>query len=167
MVHDSPLMKSALALALAIAAGALPSPASAKPGDNARITGLADLAFGTLNMTTDQTLSENVCLFSNSTTSGYAVQASGDGAGSAFTLASGSFALPYEVSWSGSSGQTNGTALTAGVSMSGFISSASQQTCNSGAPSSATLLVTIRGTAAGSARVGSYSGVLTLTITPE
>lgn len=167
MVHDSPVMKSALALALATAIAALPSAASAKPGDNARITGLTDLAFGTLNMVSDQTLSEDVCLFSDSATSGYAVQASGDGAGSAFTLASGSFTLPYEVRWSGSSGQSNGTALTAGVSTSGFVSAASQQSCKSGAPSSATLLVTIRGTAAGSARVGTYSGVLTLTITPQ
>jgi hypothetical protein len=160
-------MTRALALALAILAGALPCPASAAPGDKADISRLSDLAFGQLNMTTDQTLSESVCAYSSSATSGYAVQATGDGAGTAFTLSNGSTTLPYEVRWSDSSGQTNGTALTAGATVSGFISSASQKTCNNGPASSATLLVTIRAAASGSAQVGDYSGVLTLTLVPQ
>lgn len=166
MVHGS-FMTRALALPLAIAAGALSCPASAAPGDKADITGLSDLAFGQLNMTTDQTLSENVCAYSSSATAGYAVQATGDGNGGAFTLTNGSATLPYLVSWADSPGQTVGSAkaLTAGVSLTGFTSSAGNKNCTGGL--SATLLVTIQGTAAGSAQVGNYSGVLTLTLTPQ
>jgi len=166
MVHDSSVMKGALALALAIAAG-LPSTASAAPTDGADITGLVDLAFGQLTMASDQTLSENVCAFSNSATTAYAVQATGDGTGSAFTLSNGSATLPYEVRWAGSPGQTNGTALTAGATVSGFSSGGAQKTCQGRPTSSATLLVTIRAQAASSAQVGSYSGVLTLMLTPQ
>jgi hypothetical protein len=167
MVHDSPVMKSALACALAIAVGALPSAASAAPGDKVDIGDLADLGFGQLNMTTDQTLSENVCAYSNSGTAGYAVQAIGDGSAGAFTLSNGSATLPYLVRWADSPGGSVGSAsaLTAGVSLAGFTSPANNKNCTGGP--AATLLVTIQGTAAGSAQVGDYSGVLTLTLTPQ
>jgi hypothetical protein len=160
-------MKSALACALAVALGALLSPASAAAADKVSVSDLADLAFGQLNMTTNQTLSENVCAYSGSATSGYAVQAIGDGSAGAFTLFNGSATLPYLVSWADSPGRTVGSAraLTAGVSLAGFTSSANNRNCNGGP--TATLLVTIQGSAAGSAQVGDYSGVLTLILTPQ
>lgn len=153
------------ALAVASCLAVLASPAWAAPGDKARISGLADVGFGTLNTTSDQSVSENVCAYSNSSTSGYSVTATGNGTGGAFTLAAGTFTLPYEVRWAGSANQTNGTALSAGTLAPGFVSGASQQTCNGGP--SASLIVIIRATALGSARAGSYTGTLQIVIAPE
>jgi hypothetical protein len=165
------LRKSAIrhgaALLLAIGASMPASPGWAAPADKVRLTGLADVAFGTVNPALDQTSSENLCAFSNSNTNGYSVTAIGNGAGGAFTLDSGSDTLPYEVRWAGASGQANGTALTAGTPTPGFISAASQQSCNSGPPASATLTVIVRANALGSVQAGSYTGNLQITIAPE
>lgn len=158
-------MKCGAALAFALAA--LSSPASAAPGDKVRISGLVDAAFGTLNTASDQSVRQNVCAFSNSATSGYSVTASGDGTAGAFTLAAGSFRLPYEVQWSGTTNQTTGTSLTAGATASGFTSSANNNGCNPSPSASATLIVIVRASALGSARAGSYSGTLSITLAPE
>jgi hypothetical protein len=160
-------MKCGAGLLLAVGLGSLSSPALAAPGDKARITGLADVAFGTVDPSFDQTSSQNVCAFSSSSTSGYSVTASGNGSGGAFTLASGANALDYEVRWAGAINQANGTALTANSIASGFISAATQQTCNSGPAASATLTVIVRAAALGAAGAGSYSGTLSITIAPE
>jgi hypothetical protein len=149
---------------LAIAASALSSPASA--ADKAKVSVLTDLAFGALSTSTDTTVSENLCAYSS--TNGYTVTAAGNGTASAFTLTGPSFALPYEVRWAGTPSATSGTSLTAGTASSGFTHPSSlQQSCGGGGPaSSATLLVTIRATSLGSARAGSYSGLLTISIAP-
>jgi hypothetical protein len=153
--------------ALALAGGASVWSASASAAsDKVRVTGLADVAFGIVNTASDQSISQDVCAYSSSATSGYSVTAIGDGAGGAFTLA-GPAPLPYQVRWSDAANQTNGTALTAGTLTSGFISSASQQTCNSGPAASASLTVIIRAAALGSALAGSYTGTLQVTIAPE
>jgi hypothetical protein len=148
-----------------MAAGALSSPASA--ADKAKISALTDLAFGTLSTSTDTTVSENVCAYS--TTNGYTVTATGDGTASAFTLAGPSFALPYEVRWAATPSANSGTALTAGTASSSFTHPSNlQQSCGGGGPaSSATLLVIVRATALGSARAGSYTGKLTISIAPQ
>ncbi|MBO0749786.1 MAG: hypothetical protein J2O44_05075 [Porphyrobacter sp.] len=165
MIRDSSVMKRAAALLGAACLGALSSPALAAPGDKARVTGFVDIAFGTLTGA-DQSSSQSVCAFSNSATSGYSVTATGNGTGGAFTLA-GASPLPYEVRWAGTANQANGTALTAGVLSSGFTSAATQQACSSGPGPTATLTVTIRAAALGSARAGSYTGSLQITIAPE
>jgi hypothetical protein len=162
MLRNSSEMKCAVALAMA--ASALPSPASA--ADKVKISALTDLAFGSLSTSTDTTVSENLC--ANSSTNGYTVTATGNGTASAFTLAGPSFNLPYEVRWAGTPSATSGTALTAGTASPGFTHPSNlQQSCGGGGPaSSATLLVTIRAAALGSARAGSYSGLLTISIAP-
>jgi len=167
MILSPSLTKCRAALALAFVLTALPRHAWAAPGDKARITGLADVAFGTLNTASDQSISENVCAFSNSATGGYSVTATGSGGSGAFTLASGGSQLPYEVSWAGSANQSNGTALTSGTLISGFTSAATQQSCNSGPAASASLTVIIRAASLGSAMAGPYSGTLQITIAPE
>jgi hypothetical protein len=153
------------ALAVVAGGGAWSVGASAA-SDKGRVTGLNDVTFGMLGTAGDQTNSQNVCAFSSSATNGYSVTATGDGPAGAFTLA-GPASLPYEVRWSDSANQTNGTALTAGAVSSGFTSSATQQTCNSGPPASASLTVIIRAASLGSALAGSYSGTLQVTISPE
>ena len=136
--------------------------------DKARITGLSDVAFGMLaNLSADSVQSQNVCIFSSSSTNGYNVQAIGSGSGGAFTLASGSNVLGYDVEWNSASGQSSGTLLSPNVALTGQVSSATQQTCNSGPASSASLIIVLRAAKLSSATAGSYSGTLTLVVAPE
>ena len=156
-------------LRLALAFGALLS-SSASPvlaASNVRITGLSDVAFSSVSFSSDTTLAENVCAYSNSSTNGYRVTATGTGSGGAFSLASGSNVLAYEVQWSAQSGKTSGVQLTAGVPLTGLTSTATQQACNAGPATSASLIVILRSSAVSAATAGTYNGSLTLLIAPE
>ena len=155
-----------LAALCACGAALYGSPAGAQ-SNNVRITGLSDVALGTLDAVSDTKLAQNVCAFSSTATKGYRVTANGSGSAGAFTLANGGSTLPYEVQWSGSSGQSTGSSLSANVALGGFTSAATQQQCNSGPTSSASLIVIVRGTSAASAAGGSYAGTLTLLLGPE
>jgi hypothetical protein len=132
-----------------------------------RISGMSDIAFGLLSSGSDATSAQNVCAFSTTATKGYHVTASGSGASGAFTLANSGSTLAYEVQWNKLSGQSSGTNLTPNVALTGQTSAATQQQCNSGPASSATLIVVVRGTAVGTAAGGNYSGTLTLLLGPE
>lgn len=152
------------AIALLLLCG---SPAFAA-SNNVRITGLTDVAFGTVaSLSSDAIQSQSVCLYANTASSGYNVRASGTGAGGAFTLSSGSNSLPFEVQWNSAAGQSSGAQLSENVALSGQISSATQQTCNSGPAASASLIVILRSAALSSASAGAYNGSLTLVIGPE
>lgn len=165
MIRNLWLTKFGAALGLAVACGALSSSAHAA-NDKARISALADVAFGTVSTSTDTPMSQDVCAYSSSATNGYSVTATGSGGGGAFTLSSGAAQLPYDVLWADSVGQPNGTALTTGATASGFISTAGQQGC-SNPTASATLTVVIRAASLGSALAGSYTGSLQITIAPQ
>jgi hypothetical protein len=133
-----------------------------------RITKLSDVSFGTLNnLEADAVLSQNVCVYANSANNGYHVSASGSGAGGAFTLAAASGRLDYEVQWSQISGQSTGVQLFPNAALTGQTTSAKQQTCNSGAPTTASLIIALRAAALSNASAGSYTGTLTLVIGPE
>jgi hypothetical protein len=147
---------------------ALPAWSGLVAGNNARITGLSDVAFGTVaNLQSDSARSQNICVYSNSPTNGYYVQATGSGSGGAFTLASGANALSYEVQWASVSGQSAGTMLSPNVALTGQVSSATQPSCNSGPSSSASLIIILRSASLSSASAGTYSGTLTLLVAPE
>jgi hypothetical protein len=136
--------------------------------NNVRITSLTDIAFGTVsNLSADAIQSESLCVYANTATNGYNVRAFGSGGAGAFTLASGADTLPFEVQWSPSAGQSSGVQLSPNVALSGQVTSATQQTCNSGPATSASLVVILRTAALSSAAAGSYSGSLTLVIGPE
>jgi len=165
MIRNFPLITNGVALGLALACGMLPSSAYAA-NDKARISGLADVAFGPVSTATDTPISQDVCAYSSSATNGYSVTATGSGGGGAFTLSSGAAQLPYDVLWADSAGQPNGTALSAGTTTSGFISTAGQQGC-SNPTASATLTVVIRAASLGTALAGSYTGSLQITIAPQ
>lgn len=129
---------------------------------------MSDVTFGTIaNLSVDAINSQSVCVYSTSAASGYNVTASGNGPSGAFQLLSGAQALPFEVQWSGTSGQTSGIQLSPNVPLTGQVSIASQQTCNSGPASSASLVVILRSSALTSATAGTYSGTLTLLVGPE
>jgi hypothetical protein len=132
------------------------------------ISGLTDFAFGTLDPATAASSSENVCVWSNTTTKGYTITATGSGASSAFTLSNGTSTLAYGVQWAASSGALTGTNLPTTVAAP-FVSGATSPTCGSGASPSATLFASFT-TAQLQAAVGSataYTGTLTLLVAPQ
>ena len=146
---------------------AIAAPALAA-SNNVRITNLSDVAFGTLtNLGADAVSSQGVCVFANTSSNGYRITASGSSSGGSFALGSGPNLLDYEVQWSPSPGQSSGSALSPNVSLTGLSTTATQQTCNSGPASSASLIVVLRSSALSSAAAGSYSGTLTLVLGPE
>lgn len=158
----------AAAQALALLAVLFAEDPAAGASNKVRIGNLTDVAFGTVaNLGTDAIQAQNVCVYSDTATSGYNVTATGTGPSGSFQLSSGTASMPYDVLWSSSAGQNSGTRLTANVPLTGQVSSARQQTCNTGAANSASLVVVLRSVALSSATAGTYNGTLTLVIGPE
>lgn len=148
----------------------LPLPAHA--ADRVRISGLTDVAFGSITtLTVDSLQSESICVFSKSPpANNYSVTASGSGPGGAFLLSSASGTLPFEVQWSDSPGQTSGSQLVANEALAAQHSSASGASaddCSSGPASTASLIVILRSAALGAALSGTYTGTLSLLVAPE
>jgi hypothetical protein len=136
--------------------------------NRARITGLTDVSFLNQDPTIAASSAQDVCVWSNTATKGYTITATGNGTGSAFTLSNGTTTVPYSVEWAASSGQTSGTALTAGTASAGLTSTAVNQTCSSAPAASATLLVKMTTANLGTMTAGSnYTGTLTLVVTPQ
>lgn len=151
-----------------VAAVAALSSAPASAADKVRLTNLTDLSFGTVaNLSADAVQAQDVCIYSTSRTGGYHVTATGTGPGGAFELSSGTDRLAFDVAWNSSAGQRSGTLLSPGVPLTGQASTATQQTCNSGPATSASLIVTLRAAALSSALAGTYTGTLTLVVAPE
>jgi hypothetical protein len=157
----------AVARGALLAAALAASPLHAQ-SNNVRITKLSDVAFGAIaNVGADATSSQSLCVYANTAIQGYRITASGSAPGGAFSLTSGSFLLNYEVQWNQSPNQSSGTQLSPNVTLTGLISSATQQTCNSGPATSASLILVLRSSELSGARAGSYSGTLTLLVGPE
>ncbi|HEU4683163.1 MAG TPA: hypothetical protein VFS39_01495, partial [Nitrospira sp.] len=136
-----------------------------------RVSGLSDLAFGSItSFGTDSILSESVCLSAKSPpANNYRITASGSGSGGAFVLSSGSAVLPFEVQWSDTPGQSSGQQLLANQPMTGLHSSSSNAVndCSKGPATTASLIVILRSAALASATSGTYTGTLTLLVAPE
>ena len=133
-----------------------------------QLTGLADVSFTNQDPATPALNAQNVCVWSNTSTKGYNVTASGSGAANAFTLASGAATVPYSVEWAASSGQSSGTGLTTGSALTGLTSTATNATCASGPSKSASLIVKIATTDLQSMQAATtYTGTLTLVVAPE
>ena len=151
------------AVAVLFAAG----PAAAA-NNRVRITNLSDVAFGTIaNLGVDAIQKQNVCVYADTNTNGYNVTGIGTGPGGAFQLSSGANSMSFDVLWSSSAGQSTGAQLTPNVPLTGQVSGAAQQTCNSGPANTASLVLVLRSIALSSAVAGSYNGTLTLVIGPE
>jgi hypothetical protein len=136
--------------------------------NRARITGLTDVAFTNQDPATAASSAQNVCVWSNTATKAYTITATGSGSASAFTLSNGTATVPYSVQWASSSGQTSGTALTAGTASASLTSTATHQTCASAPAASASLIVGITTADLGTMTSGSsYTGTLTLLVTPQ
>lgn len=158
-----------LVLSIISVSSVLASPAFAAPNNEVRITGLTDVAFGSItNLSVDSVRSQSICVYAKARpTDQYSVTASGSGPAGAFTLSSGSANLGYEVQWTASPNQSSGTQLSPNQPLAGQQSSASNDDCSSGAPTTASLIVILRSAALMAASSGTYSGTLTLLVAPN
>ena len=141
---------------------------SASVPARARLTGLNDVSFLSQDPAIAASNAQSVCVWSNTATKAYTITATGSGAANAFTLANGALTTPYSVQWNATSGQTSGTALTAGTASGSLTSVATQQLCASGPTTSASLIVGIATTDLQTMQATTtYTGTLTLLITPQ
>ena len=132
------------------------------------LSGLNDVSFLNQDPATAALNAQNVCVWSNTSTKGYNVTASGSGTASAFTLSNGALTVPYSVEWSQTSGQSAGTALATGTALTGLKSIATSATCATGASSSASLIVKMSTANLQTMQAATtYTGTLTLVVAPE
>ena len=132
-----------------------------------QISGLSDVAFGTVDPATPASSAQDVCVWSNTSGRTYDITATGSGAASAFTLTDGSNLLPYSVEWGANAGLSSGSAFTAGTSLTGLASAATDPTCSSGPAASASLIVKMTAADMQAAVASSYTGTLTLVVAPR
>lgn len=142
---------------------------SASVPNRVQISGLSDVAFTSVDPSTAASNAQNPCVWSNTSTKGYRVTATGSGTANAFTLASAALpVVPYAVEWSATTGQTSGTALATGTALTGLLSTATTATCSSGPASTSSLVVRIAAAnLQGMQATASYTGTLTLVVAPE
>ncbi|HEV2594703.1 MAG TPA: hypothetical protein VGU01_05830 [Sphingomicrobium sp.] len=132
------------------------------------LSGLSDVSFLNQDPATAALDAQNVCVWSNTSTKGYNVTASGSGTASAFTLSNGALTVPYSVEWSQTSGQSAGTALATGTALTGLKSIATSANCATGASSSASLIVKLSTANLQTMQAATtYTGTLTLVVAPE
>ena len=134
-----------------------------------RISGLEDVNFLNADPNVDAQNAQNVCVWSNTSTRGYRVTASGSGTSSALTITNGTNAIPYSVQWDDVASVTTGTGLATGVALTGQTSAATKSNC-SGSGETASLIVRIASADLQDMTAGpanSYTGLLTLTVAPE
>jgi len=133
-----------------------------------QITGLSDITFTNQDPTVAAAANESVCVWSNTSTKGYNVKATGSGSSNAFTLANGGNTVPYTVQWAASANQTTGTSLTSGTPLTGLTTTAVNATCSSAPTTTASLIIGITTTNL-QTMIGAatYTGTLTLLVAPE
>lgn len=141
----------------------------------ARITNLSDLTIESwVPGDGDQILTDDICVYSTRPAGGYTIKATGSGSNSAFTLSGGADLSPlaYQVTWnSGGVGKlTNtGTALSPNVTSGALFNAATDSsTCTGTNPGdTARLIVEITSANLDAAKDGTYTGTLTLLVTPN
>ena len=145
------------------------APASARAQEKfAKVGNLSDYDFGAIsNLSADQSLARDICVYSAKTTPGYSIKASGSGTGGAFTLAGAGGTLRYEVQWAASAGRSTGTILQPNATVYGLRTSATQVNCQNGPLASASLIIMLRATSLQAALSGTYAGTLTVTVAAE
>lgn len=140
---------------------------SANVPGRVQISGLSDIAFGTVDPTAAASNAQDVCVWSNSSGRAYSIIATGSGADDAFSLTDGTNELAYAVEWAGSPGQSSGSALTPATALTGLSSTAVSPTCSGGPTDSASLIVKMTSAELQAAIAGSYTGILTLVVAPQ
>jgi len=153
----------------ALALTGLLLPVSQVQAQQFQINALSDVSFGTLSsLTASQTRSQTVCVYAS--LSRYTIRATGSGASNAFTLANtanSAALLAYTVQWSFSGGQTSGMAMTSGQPLTS--PNGINILCSLGGllASSASLIVSLPAASLSAAQAGTYTGTLTLMVSPN
>lgn len=135
--------------------------------DMVRVTGMADFSFGNYGGSGTATLDDNICIYTNNPTGQYVVTATGDGAGSAFTVDdNNSHVIAYTVRFNDQTGTSGNVALTTNVaSATQSGANTTSQTCAGG--NTANIEISITQSALMSVPAATYSGVLTLVVEPN
>ena len=121
-----------------------------------RISGMSDLSLGTWMGSGDLTNQATLCIYTLGNAN-YSIRATGNGAGSAFTLSSGGSTVAYEVYFKDSGSFVQ---LTSGTR--GNFTDANTTTDGCGGVNNATIKVVATAAALSAATAGSYSGTVTL-----
>ncbi len=108
-------------------------------------------------------LSDDLCVYSNSQSGSYTIQASGSGEGGAFLVSNGDKTVPFTVQWNDGS---HATTLQAGV-MSGTMTSAYVDSASCSKSNSARLAVKIGNADQELQDYAQYSGILNLVVSPN
>jgi spore coat protein U-like protein len=130
------------------------------------ISGLQDIAFGQYPGTGDVRQDDDVCIYSNTSGGNYDVTITGDGAGSAFTIASGGNTIPYRVFWNDVTGTAGQAEAATGVTLSARTAAHRTSTPCSGG-NTANIDILMEEGNVQSKPNGSYSGVVTIVIEPN
>lgn len=130
-----------------------------------RISDVNDLALGTFNGVNDLVGSDSLCIYKNGGAL-YGITATGNGSGNVFTLSNGTATVPYSVTWQDSLGTLP---LSSGVPVAGRGNAfTANPTCNGGASNNAVVTVRVLATdMLNATQAGTFSGVLTLMVTPQ
>jgi hypothetical protein len=143
---------------------------SVKKDARVKISGLTDLSQASWeDGNPDVVLSDDLCVYSTRASGGYKITANGSGPANAFEIASGANVLPYALKWN-DGGQ--GALATPTVSLSPNTLSAAFANASTTSPNCATgetarLQVSITAAAMAAAVDGTYTGVLTLIVSPS
>lgn len=130
--------------------------------DLVRISSLNDIALGFFPGSGDLSGTDALCVYRNDPAGAYLVEASGQGAGRAFVVASNGVELPFAVDYSDGNGWRNLTA--GGLPVAAGNAHAAATDC--GGANNARVRVRIDEHVLASAEPGSYAGSLTLTVAP-
>ncbi len=128
--------------------------------DAVRISGLTDIT-ASFDGTNDIVETSDACIYRNAAGGNYAITATGDGAGGAFTIGDGTTDIPYEVRWDGSA-----TAMTSGTQLTG-LSGADETSTSCGGTPNASVEVTILAADLLTVPQTTLDGTLTLVVAPE
>jgi len=133
----------------------------------ARISGLKDISISEADPASNLRTTQNICVWSNSPAGAYTLTAGGSGSGGAFELTGGQQTLAYSVEWAQGAGQDSGQTLAGGQTAANLQTAATQSDC-SGGTGSASLVVAMDSAQLAAAEPGtSYTGALTLTVSPQ
>lgn len=156
---------SAFASGVALLCLGLPCSAWAQ---NMQINNIDDLALGTWSGVGNLSVADNVCIFSRHSGQAYGITLTGDGAGGAFTLSSGApTLLPYRVYWNDEIGQVGKVEVFAGVKLGSQTNGSRFRNCRFvPTGTNANFSVEISSTDLEGVQSGTYSGVLTLFLSP-
>ena len=121
---------------------------------------------GLFNGTGDASSNRNVCIWTNQAAGHYKIRATGNGASLAFTVTNGTGTMPYTVKWNNTTGTSGNTALTSNTD-SGTMTGASTTATDCSGGDNANFEIRIAHTTLLAAHPGTYTGVITLVVTPD